>query len=559
MGIASDVTVMEASLSSTAVSRNKTPLLHLLNGARGTVGRANRRWTARQLSAIGLGVVVLVAIAGWARHGWSELGTSSQPLIFYTIARSDLPITVTERGNLESQMNTEVRCEVETMPGQSGTRIVSLVPNGKAVEEGELLVEFDSAPIKDRMDSQVLAFEQAKAAQRQAAVRFENQQTQNETTLRTAEIKLELAEMNLRMYEDGAKGTYRITLADLDLKIQEAKNQIAESQAALSLQRTSTQGMELLYKLGYRGKGDLDQAMYKTVQAEDTLVKATNSLANAIANRKKLELFEFPMKKLELEGGIETSRRGLLQTQRDSEALLAQAEAAKHAADRALVKEEERLAKYNMQLTRCRVVAPHAGMVVHSSERTPWGRIVGEGELAVERMKILTLPDLSTMQVKTTVHESMLDQVREGLSATVMIDAFSDREYSGTVRSVGVIPAQSSGYTNPDVKVYDALVTIDEKVHQLKPGMTAVVEIHVDRLEDVLCVPVQAVVQVEHETWCFVDSSNGVVRRPVTLGRSNDKFVQISEGLGEGERVVLNPMALDEGDETKERTISPES
>jgi HlyD family secretion protein len=89
--------------------------------------------------------------------------------------------------------------------------------------------------------------------------------------------------------------------------------------------------------------------------------------------------------------------------------------------------------------------------------------------------------------------------------------------------------------------------------------MTAVVEIHVDRLEDVLCVPVQAVVQVEHETWCFVDSSNGVVRRPVTLGRSNDKFVQISEGLEEGERVVLNPMALDEGDETKERTISPES
>jgi RND family efflux transporter MFP subunit len=537
----------------------ETPLMHLLKGGRAMVKRTNRRWTLPRLGAIGVGILVLIGIASWGRHGWSELGSPAQPLIFYTVTRNDLPITVTERGNLESQTNTEVRCEVETMPGQSGTRIVSLVPNGKAVQEGESLVEFDSAPIKDRVDSQVLAFEQAKASQRQAAVRFENQQTQNETSLKTAEIKLELAEMNLRMYEDGAKGTYRINLADLDLKIQEAKNQIAEAQAALLLQRTSTQGMELLYKLGYRGKGDLDQAVYKMVQAEDTLVKATNSLANAIANRNKLELFEFPMKKLELQGAKETASRTLIQAQRDNEALLAQAEAAKHAADRALIKEEERMTKYSTQLARCRVVAPHAGMVVHSTERTPWGRFVGEGELAVERMKILTLPDLTSMQVKTTVHESMLDLVREGLTATVLIDAFPDREYSGTVRSVGVVPAQSSGYTNPDVKVYDTVVTIDEKVQQLKPGMTAVVDIHVDRLEDILCVPVQAIVQVEHETWCFVDSPNGVVRRPVTLGRSNDKFVQISEGLEEGERVVLNPMAIDEGDETKERTISPES
>lgn len=539
--------------------RTRSSLSRVLERGRTTVKPGGTPWRLRRLAAIVIGIALLSALAGWARHGWSELGTPAQPLIFYTVARADLPITVTERGNLESQTNTEIRCEVETVSGQNGTRIVTLIQNGKAVQEGQLLVEFDSAPLKDRMDSQVLAYEQAKAAQRQAEVRFENQQTQNETALRTAQIKVELAEMNLRMYEDGAKGTYRITLADLDLKIQEAKNQIAEAQAALLLQRTSTHGMEMLYKLGYRGKGDLDQALYKTIQAEDALVKATNSLSNAIANRNKLELFEYPMKKLELEGAIETTKRTLIQAERDSEALLAQAEAAKHAADRALFKEEERQNKYKTQLARCRVVAPHAGMVVHSTERTPWGRIVGEGELAVERMKILTLPDLTSMQVKTTVHESMLDQVREGLPATVMVDAFPDREYSGTIRSVGVVPAQSSGYTNPDVKVYDTVVTINEKVQQLKPGMTAVVDIHVDRLEDVLCVPVQAVVQVEDETWCFVEGPDGVERRAVSLGRTNDKFVQICEGVEEGERVVLNPMALEEGEETQERTISPES
>jgi RND family efflux transporter MFP subunit len=558
----SAITSKSAAMEFPSVPYNSHAKYAAAAGAARTVreaAKSERKVWLRMPALLSTATLLVVAFAGWAGRTWTELAASSQPLVLYTVTRSDLPITVTERGNLESQKNTEIRCEVETMSGQYGTRIVSIVPNGKAVEGGELLVEFDSAPVKDRLDSQVLAFEQAKAAQRQAAVRFENQKTQNETNLATAQTRFELAEMNLQMYEDGTKGTYRIALADLDLKVQEAKNQIAAAQAALQLQRTATNGMELLYKLGYRGKGDLDQALFKSIQAEDALVRATNSLANAIANRNKLELFEFPMKKLELEGALETAQRTQLQAERDSEALLAQAEAAMHGADRALAKEKERLGKYEAQLTKCKLVAPHAGMAVYSSERTPWGRIVAEGELVVERMKILTLPDLSAMQVKTAIHESVLDQVHEGLAATVLIDAFPDRQYRGTVQSVGVIPTQSTGYTNPDVKVYDTLVTIDEQVEQLKPGMTAVVEIHVDRLQGVLCVPVQAVVQVEDDTWCFVESSGGVERRAVTLGKSNDKFVQIADGVSEGDRVVLNPMTLSEVEESKERTISPES
>src|SRR5262245_20575999 len=159
MSITSDAWTMEMPSDPKRPDVGGPPLVHPINKSRRLmVNRKNGRWTLKRLGAIGVGVLVLIGIASWGRHGWSELGSPAQPLIFYTVARNDLPITVTERGNLESQTNTEVRCEVETMPGQSGTRIVTLVPNGTAVQEGELLVEFDSAPIKDRVDSQVLAF-----------------------------------------------------------------------------------------------------------------------------------------------------------------------------------------------------------------------------------------------------------------------------------------------------------------------------------------------------------------------------------------------------------------
>jgi hypothetical protein len=85
--------------------------------------------------------------------------------------------------------------------------------------------------------------------------------------------------------------------------------------------------------------------------------------------------------------------------------------------------------------------------------------------------------------------------------------------------------------------------------------MTAVVEIHVDRLVGVISIPVQAVVQVQKQTWCYVDQQGTPVRRPLKLGRSNDKFVEILEGLAESERVVLNPMAIfDESEQSNSST-----
>jgi hypothetical protein len=136
-----------------------------------------------------------------------------------------------------------------------------------------------------------------------------------------------------------------------------------------------------------------------------------------------------------------------------------------------------------------------------------------------------------------------LDQTKPGLSATIRVDAFPDHVYQGSVKSVAVLPDQG-GWYGSDTKVYETIVTIDEAVERLKPGMTAVVEIHVDLLRDVLTVPVQAIVQIGKETFCFMDLDGVPQRRPVKLGRTNDKFVQILDGLTEGDRVVLNPMAI---------------
>jgi len=66
-------------------------------------------------------------------------------------------------------------------------------------------------------------------------------------------------------------------------------------------------------------------------------------------------------------------------------------------------------------------------------------------------------------------------------------------------------------------------------------------------------------VQQGRDDWCYVDADGSVELRPVTLGKTNDKFVEIHEGLEEGDRVVLNPMSLVEEGQDNQSDIGPES
>ena len=490
------------------------------------------------------------------------MGDTSQAYVYYTVEASDLPIVVTERGNLESQLETKVRCEVESSTydrsGTNGTQIIFIVPNGSAVTEGDLLVELDSAGIRDRLDTEQLAFDRAVSQRIQAQATYDNQITENKTNEAQAELRVELAKLQLEMYMDDENGTFKLALDDIARQIDESKNSILESQAALELEKTEKSGIEALFKLGYRGKSDLEQSRFRFMQAEDQLASSVNRLSTFQATRKQLQEYEFRMQKLQLEGDVSTAQQNLLQTKTSSEAQLAKAEAAKIEAEKTEAKQRERLDKLKEQLTLCKIYAPHDGMVVYARENSRYSSNteIAEGVSVRQRQEIITLPDLSQMQVKTQIHEAVLDQIRAGLPVTVKIDAFPNRTYDGMVHEVAVVPT-SSYFTS--VKTYDCLIRIQERVENLKPGMTAVVDIHVDRIKDVLTIPVQAVAQVKKDTWCYVHSDEGVERRLIKLGRSNDKFVHVLEGLSVGDRVILNTDAIFAETEEENVEISPDA
>ncbi len=514
-----------------------------------------RRSTWRKRLLIVLLIVVLCggAVAATTMVG-RDFAKPEQPLVFHTVKRGDLPITVTERGNLESQVNEQVICEVDDINGDNinGTPIVWVIPNGSSVKEGELLVDLDSAPHQERLDDQILDTERARAAQIHAKAKHENQETQNETNKANAELDVKLCGLELEMYQDDEKGTHRLEVEAIKREIDGINNDIKAAEGSLLLKKNELRGIESLFKMGYAGKSELDRSRLEFLQAESKYAADVNKLSTKLAGLTKKKTYEREMEQLRLEGRQETALRELEQVGRNNEAILAQTQAALHAANELLKKEEERLARYREQVKKCKIYAPQDGMVAYAVSRSRYYSVeIREGAPVRPQQKILELPNLSKMQVKTAVHESVLDQIKPGLKATIRVEPFPDRIYQGTIESVGVLPDQG-GYFGSDTKVYETIVTLDDEVEQLKPGMTAVAEIHVDRLEDVLSVPVQAVVQIGRQTWCYVDNAGRVERRDIELGRTNDKFVEILKGLDQGMRVVLNPMAIIDEAEQKE-------
>jgi hypothetical protein len=143
------------------------------------------------------------------------------------------------------------------------------------------------------------------------------------------------------------------------------------------------------------------------------------------------------------------------------------------------------------------------------------------------------------MQVKVNVHESKVEQLQPGMRARIRI---LDREKTGTVTNVANQPEQT-GWFSANVKEYATQVRIDGEPDGLRPGMTAEVEILVAHLEDVLSLPVASVVEQHGTFYCWVRNGETIEKRRLELGMSNDRFIEVKQGVSEGDEVLLNPRA----------------
>lgn len=204
----------------------------------------------------------------------------------------------------------------------------------------------------------------------------------------------------------------------------------------------------------------------------------------------------------------------------------------------------------NEQLEKCTIHAQKSGLVVYGGSGDNYygnQEPIREGATVRERQSIITIPDMTRMSVNVKIHESYIKKIKKGQKARITVDAFPDTVLEGEVTKLGVLPDSQNRWMNPDLKVYNTTITINGTYDWVKPGMSSKVEILVNKLDDVVYVPVQAVSPNDGKQFCYVAGAFKPDRREVEIGDFNDEFIEIKHGLREGERVLLR---LPDGIET---------
>ena len=220
-------------------------------------------------------------------------------------------------------------------------------------------------------------------------------------------------------------------------------------------------------------------------------------------------------------------------------------------------------------LEKTTIYAPMAGTVSQLNKE--------EGEIALgaqfQADVIMVVADLSRMEILSEIDENDIVDVSLGDTARIDIDAFPDTTFLGIVGQIANTGTTRGRGTQEELTNFEVKVAILDRVPKIRPGMSATVDIETELNEDVLKVPIQCVTvreiggkkggkpegdeggnEIGTEKENLSEESRGMRRnlqqvvfvvengvahqRPVKTGISDDTFIEVTEGLKEGDQVV---------------------
>ncbi len=190
---------------------------------------------------------------------------------------------------------------------------------------------------------------------------------------------------------------------------------------------------------------------------------------------------------------------------------------------------EARVAAAQATLEMAQVAAPFTGTI--TAVQVKPGDQVTAGALAFR------LDDLSQHLVDVDLSEVDINRIRVGQPATLNFDAIPAVDYTGTVLEIGEVGTSVQGVVN-----FPVTLVLANTNGEIKPGMTAAVNIVVDQLENVLQVPNRAVRVINGQRVVYLLQAGQATPVAITLGVSSDLYSEVLEGeIKAGDQVVLNP------------------
>ncbi|MBK6877195.1 MAG: efflux RND transporter periplasmic adaptor subunit [Ignavibacteria bacterium] len=223
------------------------------------------------------------------------------------------------------------------------------------------------------------------------------------------------------------------------------------------------------------------------------------------------------------------------------------------------------LSRIKYDISKTTIYSPMDGTVTQLNNE------LGEkvlGTISNQGSVIMTISDLAKMECQVEVGETDVTLVSLGDTARIEIDAFPDKIFIGYVYEIANTATSKGIGTQEEVVNFIVKIRIIDNAFELRPGMSCTVDIVVDQRENVLSVPIQSVTTREEEKMTgdiakeseienlsresekklskkikpkevvFVVDNNAAKKSEVKTGISDDSYIEITEGVSEGQEIV---------------------
>ncbi len=482
--------------------------------------RPPRRWPWFLLAL----VVAAVPLA-WALRA-ARPAAKDYSALTAVVREGPLTISVTQTGTILPVDREVIKSKV-----QGRTTVLSVAAEGSRVKKGDLLLELDCTALKEDLFERELKIQTAEAAFIRAREELAIIQNETQSEIEKAELAHRFAREDLTKYVEGDYPQ--------ELKQSEAKIALADEE----FQRAAE-------KLKWSRKLFDEKYISQTELQADALSvkKAELDLDLARGNLKVLKEYTYKRRMAELESAVKQTNMALDRARRKATANVLQAEADAAARKSEFERLQQKQAELKEQVEAARIYAPCESEVVYATSAGGGGHgwrgdrePLAEGSEVREGEDLMYLPSTQRMMALVKIHESNLKKVTIGLSVSLTVDAIPGRVFVGTVSRIAPLPDQASIWFNPDLKVYETQVNIEADGEVLRSGMSCTAEILAEELPHVLYVPLQCVVMLDGQPTVFVADRGATARRPVQIGKDNNRMVHIVSGLKAGEKVLLAP------------------
>ena len=511
-----------------------------------------------------------------SRKGKIVIGTSVVLLLAIIItvsifaSRKDVPEVTVVKVETRRELRSTVTASGEIRPIQfmnltsevQGRIEEITVKEGDAVEKGTVLVRLDPDQLESSTDAQIAAVQasqnESQVSQSQIAA-AQNQLSQAQQGLNASQASVDTAIQQIasaKQQVDSARQQVETAKTDVDSRQVDLEAALREFNRETKLLEDNVSSRQEYDKK----KDEYRQAQNALNNAKSRLESAKRSVNEAEGRVREAEarVREARARAKQQEVAVRDAGRSVSTANLSAEASVSRANQA------AAVLRGSR-----SQRDKTVVVAPINGIIAEIPSKVGTFAVAGLSTTA-----LMTIADMSTVNVEVKVDETEIDKVEVGQTVKVKVDALGENEVLGEVRQktpLAVGKSQTSGGLSVNINVQEAKefrVVIelkdlsDETRNSLRPGMSATAVITTKTAENVVAVPLQAVIEKKPDAapgsspesqqptpadkpkpikGVYVLEDNKTKFVEVVTGITGESDVQITGGLSEGQEVITGP------------------